>query len=77
MKPSKCPAKEKQNQKKGWGRKKKKKKTERRGKEKKRKEKVEILEILLCAHARTSEADRYFASGTEVRVVHDRQTAFW
>ena len=45
MKPTKCPAQEKK-----WG-----KKSEKRGEE--RKQKVKDLEILLFAHARTSQAN--------------------
>ena len=47
MKPTKCPAREKK-----WG-----KKSEKRREEKKRKVKVKTVQILLSAHARTSQAD--------------------
>ena len=76
MKPTKCPAREKKK----WG-----KKSEKRGEERKRKVKVKTavsllnpktLEILLSAHARTSQADT-FASVSEGREEYDLQTALW
>ena len=68
MKPTKCPAREKNEARKA-------KKREKRGEEKKRKVKVKTAgsllnkktEILLSAHARTS----HFASGSEDREVYD------